>query len=114
MALELKNSKIKFYASTRSGKFQNTQKFLSNKYTKGTKEHLNFSKALKIENNNLENIYSTIIFLNKKRPNKLNGKLISAQFDNLKTILKSKISESYFTLRRIDNFFFFEKNKNFK
>lgn len=115
MALELKNSKIKFYALAPglvNSKIH--EKFLSNKFTKGTKEHLNFSKALKIENNNLENIYSTIIFLNKKRPNKLNGKLISAQFDNLKTILKSKISESYFTLRRIDNFFFFEKNKNFK
>ncbi len=115
MALELKNTKIRYYALAPGLINSNIHKpFLKNKFTKGSGERANFSKALRIKNNNLENIYKAINFLNKNRPKNLNGKLLSAQFDNLEKISKDTISENFFTLRRIDNFFFYEKNKNFK
>lgn len=115
MAIELKKSNFRFYALAPG--LVNTKihsKFLSNKFTKSTQEHSDFSKALNINNNNLEKIYSTIVFLFKKRPFNINGKLISAQFDNIEKISKNKISKNLFSLRRIDNFFFLEKNKKFK
>ena len=115
IAIELKKSNLRFYALAPG--LVNSKihyKFLSNKFTKNTQERSDFSKALKIKNNNLEKIYSTIVFLFKKRPLNINGKLISAQFDNIEKISKNKISKNLFSLRRIDNFFFLEKNKKFK
>lgn len=115
MALELKNSKIRYYALAPGLVNSNIHiPFLKNKITRGSREHLDFSKAIKIKNNNLANIFKTINFLHKKRPKNLNGKLLSAQFDKLNIISKKKISDNFFTLRRIDNFFFSEKNNNFK
>ena len=101
MAIELK-SNFRFYALAPG--LVNTKihsKFLSNKFTKSTQEHSDFSKALNINNNNLEKIYSTIVFLFKKRPFNINGKLISAQFDNIEKISKNKILK----------FIFFKKNR---
>ena len=67
-----------------------------------------------IQNNNLEKVQNTINFLIKKNPINLSGKLISVQFDNVQKISKQRLSDSFFTLRRIDEFFFSEKKINFK
>jgi len=115
MALELKEKKICVYAIAPG--LINTKihkSFVNNKKTFRTAEAKHFRKSLLQQNNNLENVRNTINFLINKKPTNLSGKLISAQFDNVKKISKQKLSDSFFTLRRIDNFFFSEKKINFK
>ena len=115
MALELKKTNVRVYAIAPGLINTNIhQRFINNKKTFKTSEAKQFKKSLLIQNNNLEKVQNTINFLIKKNPINLSGKLISVQFDNVQKISKQRLSDSFFTLRRIDEFFFSEKKINFK
>jgi short-subunit dehydrogenase len=113
LALDLKDSGINCYGVAPG--ILNTN--IHNNYIiklKKFKEKNELNKILKLLKNNensFQKVWNCISKIYKHKPRHLSGKIISAQFDNIDKLIKSKnISNDLFKLRRIDNFLFFPKN----